>query len=51
MLRCRAVNILSPIIDTAGMCGDNEVKCCSGNKNSVSQDPREWTICAASYLR
>ena len=30
------VNILSPLVDTGAMCGDNEVKCCSGNKNSVS---------------
>ncbi|KAF2751016.1 hypothetical protein M011DRAFT_474493 [Sporormia fimetaria CBS 119925] len=29
-----AVNILNPIVDTGSMCGDNEVKCCSGNKNS-----------------
>ncbi|KAF2268044.1 hypothetical protein CC78DRAFT_576593 [Lojkania enalia] len=29
-----ALNILSGITDTATMCGDNEVKCCSGNKNT-----------------
>ncbi|KAF2013179.1 hypothetical protein BU24DRAFT_410952 [Aaosphaeria arxii CBS 175.79] len=29
-----ALNILSPIIDTAGMCGSNTIQCCSGNKNS-----------------
>ncbi|KAH7123824.1 hypothetical protein B0J11DRAFT_580587 [Dendryphion nanum] len=29
-----ALNILSPLVDTGAMCGDNEVKCCPGNKNS-----------------
>lgn len=29
------VNLLNGIADTDAMCGDNEVKCCSGNKNSV----------------
>ncbi|KAF2679378.1 hypothetical protein K458DRAFT_435224 [Lentithecium fluviatile CBS 122367] len=30
----QAIALLNPITSTGGMCSDNEVKCCSGNKNS-----------------